>query len=307
MTSTVGSAPGRLDLLGGVADYSGALVLEVATRLTTTVVAEPADTFVVGPVAADRRRDRDARAAPVSRDPRRPRTAAALDALRGRGRAGAGAPRRDRTTASPPLRVVRRAPVRRGVVERGAGDRDGTGARRRRRRPDTTRVDLPGGGEPRGRCALRDHGPGRRRDGPRRRGAPDPLSTRVGASAGPSARRHRGGRATDGRRARRRWGALPPGPRCRVHGQAHRRGSKRSDVAVGERAARQVRSTTSRRRSTARRSSTAGARPTTTSPPSIPPRPTRSRRRRDSASRNICGVRPPSSRSATVTPPRSGH
>ena len=50
MTSTRGSAPGRLDLLGGVADYSGALVLEVATRLTTTVVAEPAETFVVGPV-----------------------------------------------------------------------------------------------------------------------------------------------------------------------------------------------------------------------------------------------------------------
>jgi len=50
MASTSGSAPGRLDLLGGVADYSGALVLEVATRLTTTVTAEPAETFVVGPV-----------------------------------------------------------------------------------------------------------------------------------------------------------------------------------------------------------------------------------------------------------------
>ena len=50
MTSTSGSAPGRLDLLGGVADYSGALVLEVATRLTTTVIAEPAETFAVGPV-----------------------------------------------------------------------------------------------------------------------------------------------------------------------------------------------------------------------------------------------------------------
>ena len=50
MTSITGSAPGRLDLLGGVADYSGALVLEVPTRLTTTVVAEPADALVVGPV-----------------------------------------------------------------------------------------------------------------------------------------------------------------------------------------------------------------------------------------------------------------
>jgi len=45
-----GSAPGRLDLLGGVADYSGALVLETPTRLTTTVLAEPADGLVVGPV-----------------------------------------------------------------------------------------------------------------------------------------------------------------------------------------------------------------------------------------------------------------
>jgi galactokinase len=49
MNSHTGSAPGRLDLLGGVADYSGALVLEVPTRLTTTVLAQPADAFVVGP------------------------------------------------------------------------------------------------------------------------------------------------------------------------------------------------------------------------------------------------------------------
>ena len=45
----VGSAPGRLDLLGGVADYSGALVLEMPTRVETTVVAEPDDALVVGP------------------------------------------------------------------------------------------------------------------------------------------------------------------------------------------------------------------------------------------------------------------
>jgi len=46
-----GSAPGRLDLLGGVADYSGALVLETPTALTTTVTAEPADALVVGAVS----------------------------------------------------------------------------------------------------------------------------------------------------------------------------------------------------------------------------------------------------------------
>ena len=45
-----GRAPGRLDLLGGVADYSGALVLEVPTHRSTVVVAEPAEAFVVGPV-----------------------------------------------------------------------------------------------------------------------------------------------------------------------------------------------------------------------------------------------------------------
>jgi len=49
MTSR-GSAPGRLDLLGGVADYSGARVLEVATHLSTTVIADPDDALAIGPV-----------------------------------------------------------------------------------------------------------------------------------------------------------------------------------------------------------------------------------------------------------------
>lgn len=53
MSTRVGSAPGRLDLLGGVADYSGALVLETPTRLATTVTAEPADALLVGPVRLD--------------------------------------------------------------------------------------------------------------------------------------------------------------------------------------------------------------------------------------------------------------
>jgi L-arabinokinase len=50
MDSVRASAPGRLDLLGGVADYSGALVLEVPTYCSTEVVARPHATFVVGPV-----------------------------------------------------------------------------------------------------------------------------------------------------------------------------------------------------------------------------------------------------------------
>ncbi|MGP0031613.1 MAG: hypothetical protein ACLPVF_14040 [Acidimicrobiales bacterium] len=44
-----GSAPGRLDLLGGVADYAGALVLELPTRQSTEVVVESADALMVGP------------------------------------------------------------------------------------------------------------------------------------------------------------------------------------------------------------------------------------------------------------------
>jgi L-arabinokinase len=50
MAPVEGRAPGRLDLLGGVADYAGALVLETPTRVVTTVTAEAADALVVGPV-----------------------------------------------------------------------------------------------------------------------------------------------------------------------------------------------------------------------------------------------------------------
>ncbi len=48
MTGATGSAPGRLDVLGGVADYSGALVLEMPTRQSIEVVAEADDALVVG-------------------------------------------------------------------------------------------------------------------------------------------------------------------------------------------------------------------------------------------------------------------
>jgi L-arabinokinase len=51
MKARQGWASGRLDLLGGVADYSGALVLEAPTTLGTTVFAEPAAALVVGDVA----------------------------------------------------------------------------------------------------------------------------------------------------------------------------------------------------------------------------------------------------------------
>ena len=47
---SVGRASGRLDLLGGVADYAGALVLEQPTLAETTVTAVPAAAFEVGDV-----------------------------------------------------------------------------------------------------------------------------------------------------------------------------------------------------------------------------------------------------------------
>src|SRR5271170_802449 len=37
MKTVIGEAPGRLDFLGGVADYSGSLVLEMPLRLMTRV------------------------------------------------------------------------------------------------------------------------------------------------------------------------------------------------------------------------------------------------------------------------------
>jgi len=43
MTAGEGEAPGRLDVLGGVADYSGALVLETPIRATTRVQLVPLD------------------------------------------------------------------------------------------------------------------------------------------------------------------------------------------------------------------------------------------------------------------------
>ena len=46
-----GSAPGRLDLLGGVADYSGALVLEMPTRQAAVVNVDGNGDFEVGPAS----------------------------------------------------------------------------------------------------------------------------------------------------------------------------------------------------------------------------------------------------------------
>ena len=96
-----------------------------------------------------------------------------------------------------------------------------------RRRPVAARRAVPGGREPRGRRALRDHGPGHRGGGYRRCGPADPVPAGVRRSTSP----------------------LPPGvevvgwptgaehdvvavpyrrARRGVHGQAHRRGRSRN-------------------------------------------------------------------------------
>lgn len=50
MTDSVGRAPGRIDLMGGVADYSGALVLQASTAVHMTVRAVPAARLMIGNV-----------------------------------------------------------------------------------------------------------------------------------------------------------------------------------------------------------------------------------------------------------------
>src|SRR5262245_64957138 len=40
---TLARAPGRLDVMGGIADYSGALVLEMPIAAATWVAAQPSD------------------------------------------------------------------------------------------------------------------------------------------------------------------------------------------------------------------------------------------------------------------------
>ncbi len=238
MTSSVGRASGRLDLLGGVADYSGARVLEVATHLTTTVFADPDDALSVGPVRLIARRRGCAGHAPLPGRARRARRLPALDPLRARRRVGARPPRRDRSTSDEDFGRVRCARLGRRVVERGVGGSDGAGVGRRTRRPAHPRSAVPGSGEPGRRRTVRDHGPGRRDDGHSRRGAPHRVPTGGRGSGRASARQLRGGGRAHRRRARRERRAVPAGARRRVHGQAHRRGRDLALVVLGEPATR---------------------------------------------------------------------
>ena len=233
MTSITGSAPGRLDLLGGVADYSGALVLEVPTRRTTTVVAEPADALSVGPVQLSAEEIAAMSQLPYS---------AMRDALAPRPRwthyvVGVALVLVRHGVIEPPkvrLSVSSEVPQSVGVSSSAALEvATRACARRRRYRAAPAGLTLPGGGEPGRRCTVRDHGPGRRRHGAYRRGASHLVPTRLGTSPGSAARRDRGRGPAHRRRARRQRCALPPCPRRRVHGQADHRGRCRGRSGRG--------------------------------------------------------------------------
>ncbi len=234
-----GSAPGRLDLLGGVADYSGALVLEMPTRQRPSRSRRgPTTRSSSGPAAL--LGDRGASAWPSS-----PTRTSAARWPRGR---------RGRTTSigvalvlvrhgviDPPAGAARDllgpAPVGGRGVERGARGGDRPGPRGRWPRPAPPGRPVPGGGEPcRGRT-LRDHGSGRGDAGDAGRGAADPVPAGLGGAGGARAARARDRRLAHRRAARRRRRAVRAGARRRLHGEAHGRGGNRVHVVLGERAA----------------------------------------------------------------------
>ena len=221
-----GSAPGRLDLLGGVADYSGALVLEMPTRQGTEVVAEPDDALVVGPP-----RSRSAELERLARCPT-PRSAGlwrtfprwthyVLGVALVLVRHGVIDPPRARLVITSDL------PASVGVASSAALEVATARALGRRRRSSAPGHAVPGGGEPRRRRTVRDHGPGRRaRRDTRARCCPilcrpAEVGAPVAAAVGP-----RGRRLADRSGARRRRPAVPAGPGRGLHGQAHGGGSR---------------------------------------------------------------------------------
>ena len=148
-----GRAPGRLDLLGGVADYSGALVLEMPTRQGDRGRrCIPDRPLVVGPVTLSPA-ELEHLAGLADEAVRRelaayPRWTHYVIGVA----AGAGAPRGDRIRprcGSRSRRICRRPVGSR--FERGARGGDGPGPRRRGPRSAPPGGAVPGGGEPCGR------------------------------------------------------------------------------------------------------------------------------------------------------------
>ena len=179
MDCATGSAPGRLDFLGGVADYSGALVLEMPTRQSIDVVAEADDALVVGPAVLSVAETARLAAARVCRGTASPRGPAPVDALSHRCRHRPG-PARDHLAAPrPPAHLVGSPSINGRGVERGVGGGHGACARGGGHRPADVGPAVPGGGELRGGRALRRHGPsGGRGRNPRCRAA-DSLPARL--------------------------------------------------------------------------------------------------------------------------------
>ena len=176
MSSGRGRAPGRLDLMGGVADYSGALVLEIPTRQGTEVVAEPDDALVVGPVTipVDELERLARHALPLN--PTSLGGVSPLDALRARGGARPCPSQSHSGATSPACDFVRSPGVRGRGLERRA--RSGDGARAgRRRRATALGLLVPGSRELHRWRPMRRHGPGRRRGGPPRRDVAHSVSS----------------------------------------------------------------------------------------------------------------------------------
>jgi hypothetical protein len=234
-TCVRGSAPGRLDLLGGVADYSGALVLEMPTRRVDRGRRPP--------------RRRLCRRSGHLPWPDLERLAglpfdvfagsspgAPLDALRHRCRRGAGAPRGDRT-APGPARDHSDLPCR----------WEWPRARRSRWRRPVRSAPLPSIRSAWRRCARRRRTMWwARRAGSwirsRWRWGPPGRCCRFCAGRRPWRPGGVAGGSRDRGLAHRRphdVGGVPyrASPRRRLHGEAHGGGCGRAGVALGEPAA----------------------------------------------------------------------
>ena len=171
---SIARAPGRLDVMGGIADYSGSLVLERPIAEATWAAVQRIDRPVLEIVSLGR--DRRARSrsqtlapdgAPVGYDEARrmfadsgdQRWAAYIVGVVARARA------RARTAADVGRENRRRLGCARGkgceLVGRGRnGDHGGRGVRiRNRARAARSGASVPDGREPRRRCAVRRDGP----------------------------------------------------------------------------------------------------------------------------------------------------
>ena len=263
MAGATGSAPGRLDVLGGVADYSGALVLEMPTRQSIEVVAEADDALVVGSAVLSV--VEMARLAELDYDDVRraleglPRwTHYLIGVAVVLVRHGVIAPPRAR------LRISSDLPQSMGVASSAALEVAtaralGAGVHR----PAAVGPVVPGGGELRGRRAVRRHGPSGGGTRIARCRAADSLPPGVTLARRDAPAGSRDRRLAQRRRTRRERRALPTGPCRGLHGEAHRRRVPKSDRGPGSASSPRRPRPGSPRRSAGPNFSSGGARPVT--------------------------------------------